>query len=51
MRERWRLPGAQIGKQDAVAFANRVAIVANLGVKLAPLRLRRRLETFSADVK
>src|SRR6266446_9952127 len=45
------LAGAQIGEQDAVAFANRVSFVPNLGVQLAALRLRRRLETFAADVK
>src|SRR5580658_7808275 len=51
VRKRRRLAGSQIGEQDAVAFANRISLVPNLGVKSAPFRLGRRLETFPADVK
>src|SRR5260370_41141701 len=45
------LAGAQIGEQDAVAFANRISLVPNLGIQLAAFRLGRHLETFPAVIK
>src|ERR1700756_742105 len=41
VRKCGRLAGSQIGEQDAAAFANRVSLVPNLGVKFAPFRLGR----------